>query len=186
MPLRDVTDSYPENSPDPEGEFALAAPEYVFYLLFQAVRQRDLAFEKLLAPHKLNVAQWRTLAIVRRVSGCTMKGLARLSAIDRTTLTRSVDHLVEWGLIKREVVAKDRRKVSLKLTKAGEAVYDKAVITLLECNRANLRGIDPEKLRDVSRTLQAIMRNVIEDEDLAADILSFGWPSSPAGKRSKK
>ncbi|HUO22369.1 MAG TPA: MarR family winged helix-turn-helix transcriptional regulator [Caulobacteraceae bacterium] len=181
---RHVIDPYPENSPDLEGEFALAAPEYVFYLLFQATRQRDIAFDKLLAVHDLNVACWRTLAIVRRVSGCTMKVLARLSAIDRTTLTRCVDQLVERGLIKREVPAKDRRKVCLRLTKAGGGVYDKAVLTLLDFNKANVRGVDPDKLREAARTLQAILRNILADDDLAADILSFGRPP-PDGAQGK-
>jgi DNA-binding MarR family transcriptional regulator len=185
-PLRDVADAYPENAPDPEGEFALATPEYIFYLLVQTTRQRDMAFDKLLAPHGLNIARWRTLAIVRRVPDCTMKALARLSASDRTTLTRAVDQLVERGLIKREVPAKDRRKVIVRLTKAGEAVYDQAVLALFDFNEANIGGIDPDKLRDVARTLQTILHNVLGDDELAADILTYGRPlPGPDGPRAK-
>ena len=173
-------ESYPENSPDPEGEFALAAPEYVFYALFLAMRQRDIAFDELLAPFELNVSHWRALAVVRRLSGCSMKTLALFSTIDRTTLTRSVDHLVDRGFVAREVPAKDRRQINLRLTPAGEALYDRAVKALLAFNRRNVQGIEAERLRETCRVLQALIRNVVEDEAVAADLLTFGRPSRPA------
>jgi len=169
-------DSYPENSPDPLGEFCLAPPEYAFYTLFLAMRLRDLAFDELLEPYELNVSQWRALAVVRRLSGCTMKTLARFSTVDRTTLTRSVDQLVERGFLARETPAKDRRQISLRLTPAGSAVYDRAVKVLIAFNRQNIEGIDTERLRDACRVMQAIIRNVVGDEETAADLLTFGRP----------
>ncbi len=55
---------------------------------------------------------WRALAVVRRIDDCTMKALARYSSIDRTTLTRTVDQLVEQGKSKR-CVHRDRQQVNL-------------------------------------------------------------------------
>src|SRR5690349_3236139 len=109
------------NSVDPDGEFPLGAPEYFFYLLFQAQRQRDLSLDRALSPVGLNLAQWRTLAIVRRIDVCSMTLLARYSTVDRTTLTRAVDQLVDRGLVARWTPDHDRRQVNLRLTDEGEA-----------------------------------------------------------------
>ena len=51
---------------DPEGDLPLGASEYFFYLLFQVARQRDLFCDKALNACGLTMAQWRSLAIVRR------------------------------------------------------------------------------------------------------------------------
>ena len=169
-------ESYPENSPDLLGEFCLAPPEYLFYALFLAMRQRDLAFDELLAPLELNVSHWRALAVVRRLAGCSMKTLARFSTIDRTTLTRSVDHLVDRGFVERETPAQDRRQVNLRLTKAGETVYAEGVKVLIAFNRRNVEGIAQDRLREACRVLQDLIRNVVEDEETASDLLTFGRP----------
>src|SRR4051794_26007243 len=109
-----------DNSFDPNGEFPLGPPEYFFYLLFQAARQRDLFFDRELKPVGLNLAQWRSLAIIRRLETCTMTQLARYSTVERTTLTRAVDQLVGRGLVERLGPARDPREGKLTLTPPGQ------------------------------------------------------------------
>ena len=166
----------PDNSLDPEGEFPLGAPEYFFYLLFQATRQRDVHFGERLAATGLDLAQWRTLAIIRRIDSCTMTSLARHSTIERTTLTRAVDQLVGRGIVTRWVPDSDRRQVSLALTDAGEEVYGRAVAVLMHRNREVLADIESKDLRTASRVLQAVLRQLLGDEKLSEEILSFGRP----------
>src|SRR3954464_4522653 len=137
-----------DNAPDPRGEFPMAPSEYYFYLLFQAGRQRDLHFARALARAGLNVARWRTLAIIRRIGACTMKELALYSTIDRTTLTRAVDQLVEQGLVERTIPSRDRRKVNLALSPEGEAAYSQAVPLLLAGNAELLAGFGEDQVRD--------------------------------------
>ncbi|OYW92076.1 MAG: hypothetical protein B7Z13_10905, partial [Caulobacterales bacterium 32-67-6] len=61
---------------DAEAEFGLDVPEYFFYLLFQAVRRRDAAFERALAPLELSLGQWRAISTVRRFGVCSMSDLS--------------------------------------------------------------------------------------------------------------
>jgi DNA-binding MarR family transcriptional regulator len=163
-----------DNSIDPDGEFPLGAPEYFFYLLFQAARQRDAFFDRALKPAGLNLAQWRSLAIVRRLEVCTMSSLARYSTVERTTLTRAVDQLVARGLVSRWTPDQDRRQVNLALTDLGENTYGTAVQILKERNQWVLQDIDPRRLRDATRVVQATLRRLIADDDLALDLISFG------------
>ena len=167
-----------DNSLDPDGEFPLGPPEYFFYLLFQAARQRDLFFDKELKPVGLNLAQWRTLAIIRRLETSTMTLLARYSTIERTTLTRAVDQLVARGLVERVAPARDRRQVNLTLTDLGKTVYRDAVAILKDRNEAVLAGVDPARLRDAARVLQVTLERLTGDGELAADLLSFGRTAS--------
>ena len=166
-----------DHSLDPEGEFPLGASEYFFYLLFQAQRQRDVYFGQRLAATGLDLTQWRTLAIIRRIDGCTMTSLSRYSTIERTTLTRAIDQLVGRRIVTRWVPDSDRRQVNLALTEAGETIYAEAVAILLEHNRQVLAGIPPEDLRTASRVLQVAVRGLVGEGKLADELLSFGRPN---------
>jgi DNA-binding MarR family transcriptional regulator len=170
-----------DNSIDADGEFALGASEYFFYLLYLSARQRDLAFDKVLAPLGLTTTRWRTLAIIRRIEACTMSALARFSTIERTTLTRAVDQLVEQGMVLRWVPAHDRRQVCLALTEAGEAAYMGTIASLLEFNRRNVDGLGPDQMREANRILQAVLSNIVTDEEVATDLLTFGRPPGRDG-----
>lgn len=164
----------PDNSVDPAGEFPLGPHEYFFYLLFQAARQRDLQFNRTLKPSGLNVALFRSLAIIRRLEACTMSRLALFSTIERTTLTRSVDQLVARGLVVRSIPGHDRRQVNLALTDLGEATYLGAVQAMKAMNADLLAEVGPERLREVTRVLQHALRELAGSDELAEDLLSFG------------
>lgn len=149
-------------------------PEQLFYLLFQIVRHRDAQFGAEIAPLGLSLAGWRTLAVVRRIGACSMKDLSRYSTIDRTTLTRSVDQLVEDGLIDRRVPASDRRLVVLSLTDAGEQLYGEAVRKLVAFNRRLLVGIDADAQRKLARVMEGVLGNLVADPTEAAAVIRFG------------
>ena len=164
---------FKEYLPDPQGEFAVAAPEYFFYLLFQAARRRDVALDSALAQFNLTAMDARTLAIIRRTEGCTMNELAKYSAVDRTTLTREIDRLVALGLVSREPHASDRRRVRLLLTDHGEAVYAEGLPQVAGLGWRALQGVDADHLREFARTLQVIIRNLVDEGDWADEVLQF-------------
>jgi DNA-binding MarR family transcriptional regulator len=169
-----------EYSTDPQGEFPLDVPEYLFHLLSQASRRRDSVLDGELAPISLTAARIRTLAIIRRVEGCTMNTLAQLSTIDRTTLTREVDQLVALDLVTRSTPPHDRRQISLSLTPTGDKAYKQGIPILRAFNRKVLAGAEAEKLREVVRTLRIAVRNLVADPAKAEDVIAFGrTPTKP-------
>jgi DNA-binding MarR family transcriptional regulator len=165
--------TFKELNPDPDGEFTVAVPEYFFYLLNQAARLRDAALDAAVEPEDFTASRVRILAIIRRVDGCTMSALARFSSIDRTTLTREIDYLVSRGLVARTVPPKDRRRVNLALTAEGEKFYETRLSSVVAVSRRSVRGVDMVHLRDFARTLQAIIRNLVDDPDWAEEIIAF-------------
>jgi DNA-binding MarR family transcriptional regulator len=158
---------------DPSGEFPMRAPEYVLYLLYQVERQRQQTLERALSQHGITLAQWRAMAVIRRGGICAMSTVSKLSGIDRTTLTRAVDQLVKDGIVERQGLAKDRRKVMLVLTKAGLKLYDKALQVLVTRSEIDTRDIPDKRMREAARALQAMVVNIVADPVEADEILGF-------------
>lgn len=151
----------------------MAVPEQLFYLLFQAAYHRDHRLGERLAKIGVTVARWRTLAVIRRLGECSMTELARLTAGDRTTLTRSVDQLVSSGVLERSVPSNDRRRVLLRLTRAGHELYQLSVQTMMELNAEVIQAVPETMRRDVVRALEAILIKLIDDSAESDSITRF-------------
>jgi DNA-binding MarR family transcriptional regulator len=147
-----------------------APEEWFFYLLFQAVRRRDAAFAADLAACDLNLPQWRALSAISRLNGCTMNEVAEFTTIDRTTLTRTADQLIEAGWVARCSDPKDRRIVRLELTAAGEAVFARALEALRRFNSKALSGITEQEQLVLRETLTKLIGNIVGSEDRAEAI----------------
>lgn len=163
---------------DHKGEFPLNPSAYLFYLLFQVARQRDVCYDRKLAAAGLTLQRWRILAVIRRIENCSMKDLALLSAIDRTTLTRVVDQMVAEGLVTRWSSPRDRRRVNVTLSEAGDAKFAQAVGLLGDGNAAMLAGVRDEALRGASRVLQQVVRNLVADPLVAERLLTYRGSNS--------
>lgn len=151
----------------------LLPPEYFFYLLYHVVKQRDLVLGDVLEDMGLSMPKWRILSILKRLDESSMGLVADFCAIDRTTLTRTMDQLVGAGLVQRREHPEDRRQMLVSLTAAGQDAYDAAVATALAFNDKALKGVKESEIEVLEKILGKVVRNVIDDEDWAESILSF-------------
>jgi DNA-binding MarR family transcriptional regulator len=163
-------DAMVESGGGPEAE------EWVFYLLFQAVRRRDAAFARVLAPLGLDLVKWRALSVVHRLESCTMNELAGFTTIDRTTLTRVTDQLATGGLVARQGFPGDRRRVCLVLTDAGDAMFARGLDALRDHNLQALEGVGDDDLQVLKAALARILHNVTGSAPQAQAILDFARP----------
>ncbi len=150
--------------------------EWFFYLLFQTVRRRDLAFGAALEALGLNLPKWRALSVISRLSGCTMNELAEFTTIDRTTLTRTADQLIAAGLVSRGGAAGDRRIVRLELTPQGEALFARALQAMQGFNRRALDGVSAADQETLRAILCAVIGNITGSEERAAAIAGMRRP----------
>lgn len=151
----------------------MGVPEQLFYLLFQTAYHRDHLLGERLCKIGVTVARWRTLAVIRRLGECSMTELARFSASDRTTLTRSVDQLVASGVVERHVPANDRRRVLLRLTDAGYKLYGLSVEAMMGMNTEIIEAVPEAIRRDVVRGLEAILIKLIDNPAESDSIRRF-------------
>ncbi len=140
--------------PDPSGELPFEPSIYLLNLLVAVGRVRDSHLEPLLRPLGLTVSRYRALTVVWRLGSCTMSELAIMSAVDRTTLTRTVDQLAADDLVTRSIDPADRRKVTLNISRSGRALLHKADAVVRACN--------DECLAEVPEPMQRIMVRGLE------------------------
>lgn len=86
----------------------------------------------------LSVGTWRVLAVIARYEPLSAKELAQRTSTDPFRVTRALTMLAEKGLVSRQADPKDRRRVSLRLTRAGRGVHDEIAATLSEMERSVL------------------------------------------------
>ncbi len=158
---------------DPAGEFPIPADRYLVHLIYQLVIRRQVILEEALEAIDLNGSKWRVLYAVWRLVGCTMSELARITGIDRTTLTRAVDRLVEDGLVARSGSPTDRRQVILTLTLEGVDAFHRAQEVQAGTTQPLTDGISEAEVRALCRVVMTMIGNTLGDPDLTRDVLEL-------------
>jgi DNA-binding MarR family transcriptional regulator len=92
---------------------------YLSYLLTRAAHRVAAEFHAELPRFGLSVAEWRTLSCLDGSPGLGVSDLAAMAMMQQPSMTKVLDRLQAEGLIAREAVAGDRRRVRARLTEAG-------------------------------------------------------------------
>ncbi len=133
---------------------------HLFFWVTQVQALRDLQVAEALEAHGLRVPAWRTLASLRARDRCTMNELAELTALERSTLSRTVDRMVDDDLVVRLADERDLRIVRLALTPPGRRLFDEIAPRIDALNRAAVAGL-PEGMEGVLRwALQQVRANL--------------------------
>jgi DNA-binding MarR family transcriptional regulator len=152
-----------DSTVDPTGEFPVDLTTYVFHLFTVVARHREARLEAALKPLNLNVSRSRALSSIDRLAPCTMSELAAFVAVDRTTLTRTVDQLAEAGLVERATPREDRRQVLLTTTDLGKAACRRTLQTIYRLNRDLLDGVAETEQRALARALDKLVAGLVDD-----------------------
>jgi len=157
----------------PAQGFPYADGDYLFHLLVAISRHRDDDLEKAVKPLGLNLSFYRAMGVIAHFAPCTMGELADFSMVDRTTLTRTIDQLVNRGLVDRCQAKSDRRQVSLSLTDAGWSSYLMAQEVVRSRNEVLLERLPAQHLRGMIRAQQALIASWDFDKELAHRLLTL-------------
>lgn len=118
----------------------------------------DDAFEQLLKPHGITVAQYNVLRIL---AGAEPDGLCRNEVRDRMLtrmpdMTRLLDRMEEAGLVVRARSWEDRRMVSTRVTARGRRILDDLEPAVAREHRELLGRLGPSRLKALIEALTAI------------------------------
>lgn len=160
-------------------DHALPLPSYLGYLLYQTEQHRRAMAADLLARHGLTFAKWVAMISLRRFGDLSMTRLAKLSATDRTTLTRSIDSLITDGLVLRETSASDRRIVVVRLTDPGRALLERIRAEIRPLNREVCSNLTTDEQAAMTRALQKMLSGLIGEPEWQQDVLAFSTPAPP-------
>ncbi|WP_239113488.1 MarR family winged helix-turn-helix transcriptional regulator [Shimia biformata] len=90
----------------------------------------------------LTPVQFAALDAIHANPGVDQAQVATLIAYDRATIGGVIDRLEKKSLIRREVSARDRRAREVRLSQAGQEVFDRVLPVVREVQDEILSGLD--------------------------------------------
>lgn len=96
---------------------------------------------------------WRALAVVGRFGPLSAKELATYTSTDAFFASRAIEQLVGLKLVSRNPDPKDRRRVSLKLTRKGAAIRNHVERLMGRLEHDILSRVSAGERRHVSKVL---------------------------------
>jgi len=114
----------------------------------------------------LTIPEWRLVAVIAEGEGITQQAIGAKTRMDKVTVSRAAIALVERGLIERAPNAGDRRSHLLRLTAAGQALYEQVAPKALELEQRIFGGFDADRvaafvamLREIDRVALSVEAN---------------------------
>ena len=116
----------------------------------------------------VTLAQCLVLLEIEEHAGQTLRELSSRLRLDDSTLSRTVQGLVQKKLLERRQDEEDRRAIRLQLTSAGMAVC-RSIHTENDayCRRV-FRRISPARRRAVLRNFEILVQAYLDDEAASA------------------
>lgn len=103
------------------------------------------------------VSQCHAIVEIGRAKDISLNELAELLSLDKSTMSRTINKLVDSGLAIRELHPEDRRYVSIKLTDGGIKIFDNIEGSMEKYYESIFSSIPEEKREQVLESLQLII-----------------------------
>jgi DNA-binding MarR family transcriptional regulator len=137
--------------------WTLFGPDHLPYRLLLLARMIDRqASRKLQAEFNISLAEWRVLAFIGVSGPSTAATIGAQGRIDRAEISRAVAALESKGLATREPHATNRRKLIIKPTSRGAALFDEVRHERQAFFQSMLATIPRENADVVERSLTAM------------------------------
>ena len=164
MPRRAEAVASLERRPSETDERATAVPdfvleEHVFFWITQVLDRRDRELAAALKTDGLRAPEWRVLATLHSQHRLSMSGLAELTSIERTTLSRVVARMVRAGWVMRLADASDARVTRLAPTAIGERLFANIWPAVWRVNERATAGLPEPAVGLMRWALQQMCRN---------------------------
>jgi DNA-binding MarR family transcriptional regulator len=114
------------------------------------------SFAERLAGQDISVAQWVVLRTLYDNDGITLNEAAGQVGVDKSSLSRMVERLVQKGLAIRGE-GDDRRSVGLTLTAAGRKLVPQLAKLADENDHAFFHTLSSKKREEFSKTIQELL-----------------------------
>ena len=105
----------------------------------------------------LTLSQCHALVEIGRAGSLSLNELAKLLTLDNSTMSRTVNNLVNRKMAKRELDPNDRRYVTIQLTAAGKKLFTGIEENMERCYLQVTRAIPEDKREQVLNSLQILL-----------------------------
>ena len=105
----------------------------------------------------LDIPEWRVLATLGfRNDACSAQYIAHCTRTHKSTISRAVTALMTRQLVERVENADDRREFQLRMTRKGQALYQKLIPRLLRREHEILSCLTAQERKDFAQALGKI------------------------------
>ena len=136
------------------------------YLLYQMAATSHLIsreFHTQLKNMGVKVHVWRVLGCVVDQPGLMLTELAKLVLYEQSRLTKIIDQMVDEGLVIKNSVSMDRRKISIHITPKGKKIVTPLLIKAAEHERKVLEFLSITERADLKKLLGKLTRHLKSD-----------------------
>lgn len=113
-----------------------------------------------LAKYQLYTSQWVVLRLISLKESCTLAELAKDNRVEKPSVTRIIQKLVELGYVEIKQ-GNDRREKYVQLTIQGEGVYTSLQEELSAYFNELTQGIEEADLKTARSVLNQILENIL-------------------------
>jgi DNA-binding MarR family transcriptional regulator len=110
----------------------------------------------------LSIPQWRVLCILAMTPDLSAAEVAQRTAMDKVAVSRATASLLKRGRIERRIARSDRRRSVLRLSRAGENVYEQVAPFALAYERALIQPLDDRERSALDRLLRILLGRATE------------------------
>lgn len=110
------------------------------------------------------IAQCHAIVEIGRGSQISLNELAELLGLDKSTMSRTINNLVEEGLVIREIHPEDRRYITIELTDKGKGVFKTIEKSMELYYQSIFKTIPEDKREQVLESLQLLTEAVKQNK----------------------
>jgi DNA-binding MarR family transcriptional regulator len=125
-------------------------------------RQHQVNANLLLKRHGLKHAEWRILALTEEFTQVSVSQIVDLVVIERTTIGKLIDRMVERGWLSKERSAQDARSVTVGVTAAGRKLLQQTAPAMQALMQRYSEALSQTEFSELMNTLQKYGRQVQE------------------------
>ena len=156
-----MSDGEGRPAPRPRGR-ALPVDDSIFFKLVRVVNLTARPFsESIGKAHHLSLNEWRVLLVLANHPRVVGSEVAALTGLDKMTVSRAIAALERRGRVVRKVDAADRRRMLLRLSAAGERLYERIGVPAKARERSLFRGIGDADQARLGRLLDRLIDNLL-------------------------
>lgn len=118
------------------------------------------AFTRELKPYGLTLTEWRICSALHHQPDQRLAELAAHTSAEPSTLSRTVDGLLQRGLVSRGRSDADARALALRLTAEGDALTQRIIPLAQLYERVALAGMGAAQVDQLKQMLRRIHENM--------------------------
>ncbi len=139
-------------------------PNDLGYCVSAVVNAVAKVIEEEVEPFGISSLEFAMLRMCRETGGTTARDLTVMLPVDASRISRTVDMLVNKGLMGRSRSREDRRVVRLELTEEGIDVTEDLIHRVEDRNAVLVAGVTSKEINGFFATSQKIIANYAAEE----------------------